>query len=71
VIELLGFLKNILGNENEKEIKKLAKTVQLINEMEGQMKQLTDEEMASRTQVFRQLLADGKLWKIFCQKLLP
>ena len=34
--------------------------MQLINELEGQIKQLTDEEMAGRTQVFRQMLADGR-----------
>ncbi len=57
---VFSFLKNILGNENEKEIKKLQKTVQLVNDLEPQMKQLSDSEMKARTMALKQMVKDGK-----------
>ena len=40
---MLDFIKKILGQSNEAEIKKLRKTVEKINALEGDMQKLTDD----------------------------
>lgn len=56
---VLGLLKNILGDDNEKELKKLSKAVQKINALESEMKALEDAEMKQKTDEFRQRINDG------------
>jgi preprotein translocase subunit SecA len=57
---MLGFLKNLLGNENEREIKKIMRTVEQINELEDEVKRLTDRQLYEKTPYFRNLLANGR-----------
>ena len=42
---MFNFLKNLLSGSNEGEIKKLQPLVKRINELEPEMKKLTDAEM--------------------------
>ncbi|MGI5838064.1 MAG: preprotein translocase subunit SecA [bacterium] len=64
---MLSLLKNIFGNDNEKEIKKLDKIVRLINELEPVTEKLTDGELAAKTAEFRQRIAQG----VSLDELLP
>ena len=54
------FLDKIFGNQNEKEIKKILKTVEKINAMEPDMKKLSDEELQKKTEEFRERLGKGE-----------
>lgn len=54
---VLGFLKNIF-DENVKEIKRLSKKVEKINQLEPQMKSLSDSELRAKTAEFRERLAN-------------
>ena len=54
------FLDKIFGNLNEKEIKKVSKIVEKINELEPDMKKLTDEELQKKTDEFKERLAKGE-----------
>ncbi|NLO89870.1 MAG: preprotein translocase subunit SecA [Clostridia bacterium] len=56
---MLGLLKRLL-DDNEKEIKKLSKCVDLINNLEPKMKALTDSELREKTQEFKQRLQQGE-----------
>ncbi|HQL37583.1 MAG TPA: preprotein translocase subunit SecA, partial [Bacillota bacterium] len=54
------FLDKIFGNPNDKEIKKLMKTVNEINKLEPAMQKLSNEQLQSKTDEFKKRLADGE-----------
>jgi preprotein translocase subunit SecA len=56
---MLGILKNLL-DDNAKEIKKLSKYVNQINELEAGMKALSDEELRGKTDEFKARLQEGE-----------
>lgn len=53
-------LDKIFGNPNDKEIKKIMKTVEKINQLEPSMKKLTDSELQNKTVEFRERLSAGE-----------
>jgi len=56
----MGFINRLLGGEyNEKELKKLSPIVDKVNDFQGPMAALSDEELAAKTYAFRTLLSDG------------
>ncbi len=57
---VLGILKKILGDSNEREIKKLQKTVDKINALESTMERLSDSELRNKTEEFKGRLAKGE-----------
>ncbi len=54
------FLDKIFGNQNDKEIKKIMKTVEKINQLEAVMQKLSDNELRNKTDEFRERLAGGE-----------
>ncbi|MDD2402552.1 MAG: preprotein translocase subunit SecA [Clostridia bacterium] len=56
---MFGFLKSMLDT-NAKEIKRLSKKVQVINELEQGIMDLTDEKLKIKTEEFKQRLSDGE-----------
>ncbi|MBF8982951.1 preprotein translocase subunit SecA [Lutibacter sp. B2] len=57
---MISLLEKIFGNLNDKEVKKLFKTVDMIDSFEEDMKKLTDEELQNKTNEFREALKNGK-----------
>ena len=57
---VLGIVKNVFGNYNEKELKKLWPFVAETNTFEETMKAMSDDELAALTPEFRARLADGE-----------
>ncbi|MBQ9478308.1 MAG: preprotein translocase subunit SecA, partial [Selenomonadaceae bacterium] len=57
---MFGFLKRFFGDNNEKEIKRLQKTVDKINALEPSMQNMTDDKLMSSTDKFRERLANGE-----------
>lgn len=55
-----GFLKRFLGDNNDKEIKRLQKTVDKINALEANYQNFTDDKLAGSTENFRERLARGE-----------
>ena len=55
-----SLLKKIVGSKNDRELKRLRRTVNVINSLEDQIKSLTDEELQAKTSEFRQRLAKGE-----------
>ena len=55
-----GFLKRFLGDNNEKEIKRMQQTVDKINAMEADLQNLTDSSLAANTDKFKERLAAGE-----------
>jgi len=58
---MLGKLfKTIIGNKNERELKKLAPIITKINELEPLFKDLSDEQLKGKTGEFKQRIARGE-----------
>ena len=55
---MLGFLKNLLA-PNDKELKRLGGIVQTINNLEGEVKALSDGDLRARTGQFKERLSRG------------
>ena len=56
----MGLLKNIFGTYSEKEVKRVMPIVDKINSLEPEMEKLTDKELASKTDYFKEQLKEGK-----------
>ena len=56
----MGFLDWILGTSSESKLKKLNPKVKAINELEPQMKALTDEQLRHKTVEFKERLKNGE-----------
>ena len=56
----MGLMEKLFGDLNEKEIKKLSKTVNFIESLDDEMQKLSDEELKNKTEVFRKRLSDGE-----------
>lgn len=57
---MLGLVKKIFGDTNERDVKRLMKTVELINQMEPEYVALSDEQLKSKTGEFRARLEKGE-----------
>ena len=55
-----SLLKKIIGSKNDRELKRLRKTVNTINGLEDQTKSLSDEQLQAKTAEFRQRLDQGE-----------
>ena len=55
-----GFLKRFLGDNNDKEIKRMQLVVDKINAMEPDLQNLTDSSLAAHTDKFKDRLAAGE-----------
>jgi len=54
-----AIITKIVGSKNERDLKRMVPLVQRINELEPDMKRLSDIQLAELTPKFRQRLADG------------
>ena len=54
-----ALLAKIFGTKHEREMKALRPLIAAINELEPGMQQLSDEQLAAKTQEFKQKLANG------------
>jgi preprotein translocase subunit SecA len=57
---MLGLLKKIIGDSNERDVKRLMKRVEKINALEPQMQALSDEQLRNKTEEFKARLAKGE-----------
>ena len=53
-------LKKLFGSKNEREVKRMLKTVQVVNAFEEQMVALTDEQLRAKTEEFKARIAKGE-----------
>jgi len=56
----LGFIGRMVGGSNDREINRLAKAIQAIEDLAGEFEQLSDEELGGLTAAFRERLAQGE-----------
>ncbi|WP_025724000.1 preprotein translocase subunit SecA [Paenibacillus polymyxa] len=56
---MLGIVKKIFGDTNERDVKRLMKTVELINKIEPDFEKLSDEELQAKTAEFKARVEQG------------
>ncbi|AYE34761.1 preprotein translocase subunit SecA [Clostridium septicum] len=56
----MGFLEKIFGSYSDREVKRLEKTANEIEALEGKMQQLSDEELKAKTDEFKKRVAEGE-----------
>ncbi|URJ43493.1 preprotein translocase subunit SecA [Paenibacillus polymyxa] len=64
---MLGIVKKIFGDTNERDVKRLMKTVELINKIEPDFEKLSDEELQAKTAEFKARVEQG----ITAEEILP
>lgn len=57
---MLSTIKKLIGDGQEKRIKKYRKTVEIINKLEPTIEKLSDSELRNKTTYFKEQLANGK-----------
>lgn len=57
---MLGLVKKIFGDTNERDVKRLMKTVDYINSLEPQFEALSDEQLKEKTAEFRERIEKGE-----------
>ncbi|MCR5176267.1 MAG: hypothetical protein K6C05_05395, partial [Anaerovibrio sp.] len=57
---MLGILKRFLGDNNEKEIKRMKAIVEQINSYEDGLTELSDSSLVRHTDKFKERLANGE-----------
>ena len=57
---MLDFLKKMLGNGNDTQLKKLNKPVEAVMALEDEYRKLTDEQLQAKTEEFRKRLNNGE-----------
>ena len=57
---MLDFLKKVLGNGNDTQLKKLEKPVGAVMALENEYRKLTDEQLQAKTAEFKTRLANGE-----------
>ena len=55
----MGLMEKIFGDLNEKEIKKLSKTVDSVESLDNEMQELSDEDLKNKTVIFKERLSQG------------
>lgn len=56
---MLGLVRKIFGDVNEREIKRLMKTVEVINGLEPDFEKLSDEQLKAKTEEYRARIEKG------------
>ncbi len=59
-VKFMGLLKKIFGSDNDRQIKKIMKTVEQIESLDAKMQSLSDEQLKAYTNEFKQRLAEGE-----------
>ncbi|WP_336776606.1 preprotein translocase subunit SecA [Paenibacillus sp. MMO-58] len=57
---MLGLVKKIFGDANEREVKRLTRTVEEINGLESKISPLSDDELRNKTEEFKARLEKGE-----------
>ncbi|RNB92633.1 preprotein translocase subunit SecA [Brevibacillus fluminis] len=57
---MLGLVKKIFGDSNEREVKKMFRRVEKINQMEPEYEAMTDDQLREKTAEFKARLANGE-----------
>ena len=61
---VFNFLTKVFGSKNERELNKIKPAVEMINKLETDLKAMSDQQLSSRTSIFKDHIArkSDKKW---------
>ncbi len=57
---VFNFLTKVFGSKNERELNRIKPTVEMINKLEPELKAMSDEQLRSRTSIFKERIEKGE-----------
>jgi preprotein translocase subunit SecA len=57
---IFNFLTKVFGSKNERELNKIKPIVEMINKLEPELKAMSDEQLRSRTSIFKERIEKGE-----------
>jgi preprotein translocase subunit SecA len=57
---IFDFLTKVFGSKNERELDRIKPTVEMINKLEPKLKAVSDEQLRSRTSIFKERIEKGE-----------
>ena len=57
---VFNFLTKVFGNKNERELNKIKPVVEMINKLELELKAVSDDQLRSRTSIFKERIEKGE-----------
>jgi len=57
---IFNFLTKVFGSKNERELNKIKPVVEMINKLEPELKAMSDEQLRSRTSIFKERIEKGE-----------
>ncbi|PRO65686.1 accessory Sec system translocase SecA2 [Alkalicoccus urumqiensis] len=57
---MLNFVKKVIGDEQERRLKKYEKLVEAVNQLEPELEKLSDEELKQKTETFKERVEEGE-----------
>ncbi|MCD4805268.1 MAG: preprotein translocase subunit SecA [Desulfobacterales bacterium] len=57
---VFNFLTKVFGSKNERELNKIKPVVEMINKLEPELKAMSDEQLRSRTSIFKERIEKGE-----------
>jgi preprotein translocase subunit SecA len=57
---IFDFLTKVFGSKNERELNKIKPTVEMINKLEPELNAMSDEQLRSRTSIFKERIEKGE-----------
>ncbi|MCD4777345.1 MAG: preprotein translocase subunit SecA [Desulfobacterales bacterium] len=57
---MFDFLTKVFGSKNERELNKIKPVVEMINKLEPELKAMSDEQLRSRTSIFKERIEKGE-----------
>ncbi len=67
---LIKMLTKVFGSSNDRTLRRMRKTVDIINKMEPDFEKLSDEELKAKTELFRERLKKASRWRVYFRKPL-
>ncbi|MDL1985007.1 MAG: preprotein translocase subunit SecA [Deltaproteobacteria bacterium] len=57
---VFNFLTKVFGSKNERELNRIKPTIEMINKLEPDLKAMSDEQLRSRTSIFKERIEKGE-----------
>ncbi len=57
---VFNFLTKVFGSKNERELNRIKPTIEMINKLEPELKAMSDEQLRSRTSIFKERIEKGE-----------
>ena len=64
----MNFVEKVFGTHSDRELKYIYPIIDKIEKLRPTMQAMSDEELKDQTRKFKERLAQGRPWTIFCRR---